>query len=375
MSGVCCVAWCTNNLKNNEEFNRNILSEGADEESDSSPGSNVLLSNGKYLVTFHAFPANADLCKKWVLACQREDGWWPEQHSCICSDHFLPTDYSYSSPKVLNPCAIPFVKIMAATEENCIQHHDSLIYDADFHSYNDECSDKNIEIDMKSIEKVKANVVENVVPPPLKTNSEELTNSFDKVDGSYDYAKRKGTAQHHIQYPTHFFTQFEDCITQKLILCSEQLKKDLIGVYFVSKDSISSIKIKKMEDKISTVVTDFVAIVLQAFSENLLRLKSNVSQCNWPINENNELDYEAGHFINESMNFHDSFTKQHYQINFNEDNEDVDSNDEFTATNLRELPDDGATTQFPEVEAMTRLYDRVQQTMTELFGEKSLKGE
>jgi hypothetical protein len=47
----------------------------------------------------HAFPDEYEMCLKWVVAVRREESdkkgtvWWPRQHSLLCGDHFLPSDY------------------------------------------------------------------------------------------------------------------------------------------------------------------------------------------------------------------------------------------------------------------------------------------
>ena len=45
-------------------------------------------------VSFHSFPLhNKDLCQKWIAALRRVD-FKPTPNSSVCSDHFLPSDYT-----------------------------------------------------------------------------------------------------------------------------------------------------------------------------------------------------------------------------------------------------------------------------------------
>ena len=45
--------------------------------------------------SFHKFPLkNQELFKKWVVALKRES-FTPTEHTVICSDHFLPSDYYF----------------------------------------------------------------------------------------------------------------------------------------------------------------------------------------------------------------------------------------------------------------------------------------
>ncbi|XP_065662960.1 THAP domain-containing protein 1-like [Hydra vulgaris] len=44
---------------------------------------------------FHKFPIkNSELCKRWIVALKREN-FIPTKYTCICSDHFLESDYNY----------------------------------------------------------------------------------------------------------------------------------------------------------------------------------------------------------------------------------------------------------------------------------------
>ncbi|XP_065668173.1 THAP domain-containing protein 2-like [Hydra vulgaris] len=59
---------------------------------------------------FHKFPINnRELCKRWIVAIKRET-FIPTEHSRICSDHFLPSDYSipdFNNKPKLKPFSVP----------------------------------------------------------------------------------------------------------------------------------------------------------------------------------------------------------------------------------------------------------------------------
>ncbi|XP_047122568.1 THAP domain-containing protein 1-like [Hydra vulgaris] len=63
---------------------------------------------------FHKFPiSNSELCKKWIVAMKRET-FIPTEHSCICSDHFLPSDYNipdFNNKTQLKPFCVPSITI------------------------------------------------------------------------------------------------------------------------------------------------------------------------------------------------------------------------------------------------------------------------
>ena len=72
--------------------------------------------------SFHRFPKNQELRRKWIVAAKREK-FEPSEYSCICSDNFLPSDYNFcpSSDKnfsaanckpVLKPDAVPTVFVL-----------------------------------------------------------------------------------------------------------------------------------------------------------------------------------------------------------------------------------------------------------------------
>ncbi|XP_047138924.1 THAP domain-containing protein 1-like [Hydra vulgaris] len=62
--------------------------------------SNRYIKGGKK--SFHKFPfQNSELCKKWIIALKREN-FLPSKHTCICSDHFLESDYNYCIPDKKN---------------------------------------------------------------------------------------------------------------------------------------------------------------------------------------------------------------------------------------------------------------------------------
>ena len=62
-------------------------------------------------ITFHTFPLkDQHQVQKWVTAVRRE-GWLPTKHSCICSDHFLQSDFVKNTGiyKRLKKDAVPSV--------------------------------------------------------------------------------------------------------------------------------------------------------------------------------------------------------------------------------------------------------------------------
>ena len=71
-------------------------------------------------IWFHRFPLkNKELCNKWVSATKR-DQFLPTTNSFLCSDHFIPTDYSLGTKEFadntkprLKYNAIPFVFIFS----------------------------------------------------------------------------------------------------------------------------------------------------------------------------------------------------------------------------------------------------------------------
>ncbi|XP_047127804.1 THAP domain-containing protein 1 B-like [Hydra vulgaris] len=59
--------------------------------------------------SFHKFPLqNSELCKRWIIALKREI-FFPSKHTCICSDHFLESDYNYCIPDKKKSNAVPSV--------------------------------------------------------------------------------------------------------------------------------------------------------------------------------------------------------------------------------------------------------------------------
>ena len=58
-------------------------------------------------IRFHSFPLkDKQLLKKWLAAMRRDD-FLPTQHSRICGQHFLPTDYYYPGSPMLQKTAVP----------------------------------------------------------------------------------------------------------------------------------------------------------------------------------------------------------------------------------------------------------------------------
>ena len=58
---------------------------------------------------FHTFPQKNDaLLKQWVAAIRREN-FTPTNHSRICGNHFLSTDYHYAGSKYLKKDVVPSV--------------------------------------------------------------------------------------------------------------------------------------------------------------------------------------------------------------------------------------------------------------------------
>ena len=43
-------------------------------------------------ISFHSFPKNPDIRKKWALALHR-DNYEPKDNHVICSEHFHPDDF------------------------------------------------------------------------------------------------------------------------------------------------------------------------------------------------------------------------------------------------------------------------------------------
>uniref|UniRef100_A0AAG5DAW6 Uncharacterized protein n=1 Tax=Anopheles atroparvus TaxID=41427 RepID=A0AAG5DAW6_ANOAO len=47
-------------------------------------------------ITFHTFPVDNDVCRKWIKFCKQNKSWKPSKQSIICSAHFKPEDYQLS---------------------------------------------------------------------------------------------------------------------------------------------------------------------------------------------------------------------------------------------------------------------------------------
>ncbi|KAI5712107.1 hypothetical protein M8J75_005920 [Diaphorina citri] len=47
-------------------------------------------------ITFHSFPSDVELKRKWVKAIRRQ-GFEPSRHTVICSSHFSANDFVESS--------------------------------------------------------------------------------------------------------------------------------------------------------------------------------------------------------------------------------------------------------------------------------------
>ncbi|XP_063101290.1 THAP domain-containing protein 6 isoform X3 [Cavia porcellus] len=66
-------------------------------------------------LTFHAFPTDENIKRKWVLAMKRLDVnaagiWEPKKGDVLCSRHFKKTDFDRSAPNLkLKPGVIPSV--------------------------------------------------------------------------------------------------------------------------------------------------------------------------------------------------------------------------------------------------------------------------
>ncbi|EDL88595.1 THAP domain containing 6 (predicted), isoform CRA_a, partial [Rattus norvegicus] len=66
-------------------------------------------------LTFHVFPTDENIKRKWVLAMKRLDVntagiWEPKKGDVLCSRHFKKTDFDRSTPNTkLKPGAIPSV--------------------------------------------------------------------------------------------------------------------------------------------------------------------------------------------------------------------------------------------------------------------------
>ena len=48
--------------------------------------------NGDRILTYHRFPCDKTLRRRWVHLCRRADSFKPE-NSCVCSDHFDNNNY------------------------------------------------------------------------------------------------------------------------------------------------------------------------------------------------------------------------------------------------------------------------------------------
>ncbi|KAK4883135.1 hypothetical protein RN001_006454 [Aquatica leii] len=62
-------------------------------------------------LSFHIFPNNPDMRKKWILSLRREK-FIPTKYSTICSKHFTPESYetsAWSSKKKLKCDAVPII--------------------------------------------------------------------------------------------------------------------------------------------------------------------------------------------------------------------------------------------------------------------------
>ena len=76
--------------------------------------------------TFHSFPQNNELLRKWILAMNQK-GFVPTKNSVLCSKHFLPSDYldppGYGNFKPrLKPSAVPSVFLDIKHDEQTIQN-------------------------------------------------------------------------------------------------------------------------------------------------------------------------------------------------------------------------------------------------------------
>ncbi|KAF6372622.1 THAP domain containing 6 [Rhinolophus ferrumequinum] len=66
-------------------------------------------------LTFHVFPTDENIKRKWVLAMKRLDVnssgiWEPKKGDVLCSRHFKKTDFDKSAPNIkLKPGVIPSI--------------------------------------------------------------------------------------------------------------------------------------------------------------------------------------------------------------------------------------------------------------------------
>eukprot|EP00069_Balaena_mysticetus_P017597 bmy_10638T0 len=66
-------------------------------------------------LTFHVFPTDENVKRKWVLAMKRfdvnaVDTWEPKKGDVLCSRHFKKTDFDRSAPNIkLKPGVIPSI--------------------------------------------------------------------------------------------------------------------------------------------------------------------------------------------------------------------------------------------------------------------------
>ena len=70
-------------------------------------------------VSYHRFPKEKELRKKWIIACKRDDQFNPSTGN-VCSEHFLPSDFQHDLrgellglplKRRLNENAVPTLKI------------------------------------------------------------------------------------------------------------------------------------------------------------------------------------------------------------------------------------------------------------------------
>lgn len=85
-------------------------------------------------LTFHVFPTDENVKRKWVLAMKRLDVnaagiWEPKKGDVLCSRHFKKTDFDRSAPNIkLKPGVIPSIFDSPYHLQVCSQ-------DAAYHQY------------------------------------------------------------------------------------------------------------------------------------------------------------------------------------------------------------------------------------------------
>ncbi|XP_049271262.1 THAP domain-containing protein 6 [Rhipicephalus sanguineus] len=64
-------------------------------------------------LTFHRFPKDPDLRRKWISAVCRDPSWAPSKYSSVCSEHFGARDFMTGIKAIgrLKPKAVPSLSV------------------------------------------------------------------------------------------------------------------------------------------------------------------------------------------------------------------------------------------------------------------------